>query len=386
VAARAGRCGLSTQEQVKREGITLAQAACLARCNGARVELFPHGAASLGEFRALVVEAAASGAHHLIVSYSRRHMGQTGDGHFSPVGGYEATKDMVLILDTARFKYPPHWVPLPLLYDAMAHLDPATGRPRGFMRLGLQPRLDSVLFTLDLRHPGWREAFRYVEEGVGAAAAAAAAAPGATAAGVVAAAAAGAPAAAVRRFVAVRTAGGGCSSGVCTQEAAVNTFLQELRGMPLFAAVQQGLADAAAAAGGAAAAAAAAADGAVESAAADGGAAPAAAGDLLAEQLCMLLMLAPAAAWGALRPAALRRGVLALLDQPPAAEAAAACTVVAIEAEYLRAQLREVPAMRAAMDACGSAACADAGAHVCGAGGGGGGGGGDGRLGAHAHA
>ena len=29
-----------------------------------------------------------------------------GDGHFSPLGGYNEDKDMVLILDTARFKYP----------------------------------------------------------------------------------------------------------------------------------------------------------------------------------------------------------------------------------------------------------------------------------------
>ena len=39
-----------------------------------------------------------------------------GDGHFSPIGGYSACEDMVLILDTARFKYPPHWVPLEMLY------------------------------------------------------------------------------------------------------------------------------------------------------------------------------------------------------------------------------------------------------------------------------
>lgn len=32
-----------------------------------------------------------------------------GDGHFSPIGGYHAGRDLVLILDTARFKYPPHW-------------------------------------------------------------------------------------------------------------------------------------------------------------------------------------------------------------------------------------------------------------------------------------
>ena len=42
----------------------------------------------------------------------------------------------------------------------MARIDPATGRPRGFMRMGRHPRLDSVLFTLDVRDAAWREANR----------------------------------------------------------------------------------------------------------------------------------------------------------------------------------------------------------------------------------
>ena len=33
-------------------------------------------------------------------------LGQTGDGHWcSPVGGYDAASDQVLLLDVARFKY-----------------------------------------------------------------------------------------------------------------------------------------------------------------------------------------------------------------------------------------------------------------------------------------
>lgn len=56
---------------------------------------------------------------------------QTGTGHFSPVGGYHAESDMVLILDVARFKYPPHWVPLPLLWEAMNTTDEKTGQQRG---------------------------------------------------------------------------------------------------------------------------------------------------------------------------------------------------------------------------------------------------------------
>lgn len=57
---------------------------------------------------------------------------QTGTGHFSPIGGYHAERDMVLILDVARFKYPPHWVPLSLLWEAMESIDESTGRHRGY--------------------------------------------------------------------------------------------------------------------------------------------------------------------------------------------------------------------------------------------------------------
>ena len=71
----------------------------------------------------------------MIVSYNRQVLNQTGSGHFSPVGGYCAEKDLVLILDVARFKLPPHWVPLSLLFKAMRDLDPSSGKPRGALIL-----------------------------------------------------------------------------------------------------------------------------------------------------------------------------------------------------------------------------------------------------------
>lgn len=85
--------------------------------------------------------------HHITVAVIIR----TGDGHFSPVGGFHAAKDMVLILDTARFKYAPHWVPLADLFEAMSHLDSATGKARGFIMLTANPMAKSVMFTLE-RH------------------------------------------------------------------------------------------------------------------------------------------------------------------------------------------------------------------------------------------
>jgi glutathione gamma-glutamylcysteinyltransferase len=71
--------------------------------------------------------------HHLLaVSYNRKVLGQTGTGHFSPLAAYDEASDSVLILDTARFKYSTHWVPLSLLFEAMCSLDPTTELPRGY--------------------------------------------------------------------------------------------------------------------------------------------------------------------------------------------------------------------------------------------------------------
>jgi hypothetical protein len=41
----------------------------------------------------------------------------------------------VLLFDTARFKYPPHWVDLRLLFDAVNTTDPDTQKQRGFIML-----------------------------------------------------------------------------------------------------------------------------------------------------------------------------------------------------------------------------------------------------------
>jgi glutathione gamma-glutamylcysteinyltransferase len=129
-------------EVVRREGVTLEDLACLARCNGASVQV--HRAPSdpselapaVAEFRAALREAARTPQEpHLVAAYDRAGLGQTGHGHYSPVAGYHEGLDLALLLDVARFKYPPHWVPVPALVSAMQAVDPATGRPRGYLEL-----------------------------------------------------------------------------------------------------------------------------------------------------------------------------------------------------------------------------------------------------------
>ena len=84
-------------------------------------------------------------------SYDRKVLKQTGSGHFSPIGAYDPVSDRVLILDVARFKYPPHWVKLDLLREAMRSLDSATKLPRGWVALAKKPQVPMLVKCAPLR-------------------------------------------------------------------------------------------------------------------------------------------------------------------------------------------------------------------------------------------
>jgi len=154
-------------EDIKKRGISIPSWLCLAECNGADiVEYSPGGGESLDRFRQLVLECtrAPSKERVLVVSYSRKFFGQTGDGHFSPIGGMCEEEDAVLILDVARFKYPAHWVKLEDLWKAMKLLDPDTGNPRGCMVLEPAVMPGTIVFTIKTSPDAWDEFRRFMHE------------------------------------------------------------------------------------------------------------------------------------------------------------------------------------------------------------------------------
>ena len=138
------------------------------RCNGLTVDATRAVGSTEQQFRedvqkvefecpssSVFVQVVKDGSLRMVVSYSRRTLLQTGDGHFTPVGGYHRASDLVLLLDgmqpclalpapcpVARFKYPPHWVPLPLLVEAMRQLDSTTNLSRGWMIVQRSPSVD----------------------------------------------------------------------------------------------------------------------------------------------------------------------------------------------------------------------------------------------------
>ncbi len=134
-------------DQVRLRGLDLDEVACLARCNGAAVDLFRAETSDAAAWRSSL-GAAARGDGVLIAAYDRALLDQTGSGHFSPIGGYHAARDLVLVLDVARFKYPPHWISADRLWQAMHAIDPSTGRSRGWIALQRRAQGVSLGFTL----------------------------------------------------------------------------------------------------------------------------------------------------------------------------------------------------------------------------------------------
>jgi glutathione gamma-glutamylcysteinyltransferase len=149
--------------QVRERGIDLDQLACLAGCNGAEATVQrPDGADPAAWREALV--AAARGQTVLIAAYDRSALGQTGSGHFSPLGGYHARRDLALVLDVARFKYPPHWISAERLWHAMQTVDPSTGRTRGWLTLRRRERGIALGFTLRCNGESWQAFTRELTE------------------------------------------------------------------------------------------------------------------------------------------------------------------------------------------------------------------------------
>ncbi|KAG6584559.1 putative glutathione gamma-glutamylcysteinyltransferase [Phytophthora cinnamomi] len=120
----------------KEKGISMSEFICLARCNGVLTEDYRATSDfTLEQFRDIVKHSCATSSEIVVLNYSRKVLGQTGDGHFSPIGGYHAERDMVLLMDVARFKYPPHWVKLSRVFDAMQRIDQSMDLPRGLVIL-----------------------------------------------------------------------------------------------------------------------------------------------------------------------------------------------------------------------------------------------------------
>jgi hypothetical protein len=121
-----------------RVGMPLEAIGRVLRSHGVEARHVYASTTSLDAFRRQVSEALSTPGTHVIANYSRTVLGQEGSGHISPLAGYNETSDMVLILDVARYKSPPVWVPTATLWEAMTAPVSAGGPSRGFVLVDAQ--------------------------------------------------------------------------------------------------------------------------------------------------------------------------------------------------------------------------------------------------------
>ena len=122
------------RDVLARQGMTLDQLGGLLALHPLRIEVHHAADGGLDSFRAAARDYLAAKDHFVIVNYLRRAIGQQTGGHISPLAAYDAKADRFLILDVARYKYPPVWVKASDLFDAMNTTDSANdNKTRGYV-------------------------------------------------------------------------------------------------------------------------------------------------------------------------------------------------------------------------------------------------------------
>lgn len=116
-------------KQINRVGMSLSQEAQLLAQFPLEAHFYYANSQKLITFRQQAIRAIDDPNSAIIAHYSRRILHQAGIGHFSPLAAYDQATDSFLIMDVARYKYPPTWVPCKQLFRAMR----IHGRYRGYL-------------------------------------------------------------------------------------------------------------------------------------------------------------------------------------------------------------------------------------------------------------
>jgi hypothetical protein len=122
------------RETLARQGMTLDQLGGILATQPVKAEIHHASDSSVDEFRKLASAYLREPGHFVIVNYLRKVIGEQTGGHISPLAAYDAKADRFLILDVARYKYPPVWVKTADMFAAMNTPDAVNdNKTRGYV-------------------------------------------------------------------------------------------------------------------------------------------------------------------------------------------------------------------------------------------------------------
>lgn len=134
-------------------GMTIDQLADLLRCHPATAQAVHASDTTLADFRAVAAKNLATAGDFIVVNYDRAGVGQDKMGHISPLGAYHAKADKFLLMDVARYKYPPVWVDAAALFAAMSTDDPVSAKTRGYVVASPSPTAPGPTGSRPARNP-----------------------------------------------------------------------------------------------------------------------------------------------------------------------------------------------------------------------------------------
>ena len=116
---------------IEREGLTLAELSQLLSLYASDVQTKYASESSVEEFREMALVTLKDPNKRLIINYLRTAAQQVGGGHISPIAAYDEASDRFLLLDVARYKYPPSWMTASDMFKAMLPTD--VDKSRGYV-------------------------------------------------------------------------------------------------------------------------------------------------------------------------------------------------------------------------------------------------------------
>lgn len=114
-------------------GMTREQMAETLNRHGVNAQSIAGDTIKVNALRKLLRKALGNDGQFVLANYLRASLGQEGAGHWSALAAFDKQSDSVLILDVAKYKYPPVWVGISTLRQAIATIDSTSNKARGLV-------------------------------------------------------------------------------------------------------------------------------------------------------------------------------------------------------------------------------------------------------------
>ena len=127
------------RQKLARQGATLQELGEMLGSWNLQVRVVHAESGGLEAFREQASAALGDPQEAVLINFLRSPLKHEGGGHFCPLGAYHRQSDRFLVMDVARYKYAPWWIPAGDLFTAMQTQDSTSGKNRGYLLVTKNP-------------------------------------------------------------------------------------------------------------------------------------------------------------------------------------------------------------------------------------------------------